>query len=82
MHDECQHKFMFFSSVSRSHKNPLASKRIANIISYLTYEAYCYTSRGLYEEHKFLFTLLMSLKLDLQKGVISIAEFQVFIKGE
>ena len=58
------------------------SKRIGNIIEYLTFEVFRYTCRGLYESHKFLFTLLMTLKIDMQTGKVKPEEFQTFIKGE
>ena len=57
------------------------AKRIAAIIEYLTYEVFRYTCRGLYETHKFLFTLLLALKIDLQKGMVRHEEFGVLIKG-
>ncbi|KAH3783311.1 hypothetical protein DPMN_161247 [Dreissena polymorpha] len=67
---------------SRSDKNPVPTKRIQNIIDYLTYESFRYTCRGLYESHKFLFVLLMTLKIDLQQGKVKHDEFQTFIKGK
>ncbi|KAM4694178.1 LOW QUALITY PROTEIN: dynein axonemal heavy chain 8 [Discoglossus pictus] len=72
---------LFDLSMARSEKSPLPQKRIINIIEYLTYEVYRYTARGLYENHKFLFTLLMTLKIDLQKGTIKHKEFQTLIRG-
>ncbi|XP_039610081.1 dynein heavy chain 5, axonemal-like [Polypterus senegalus] len=72
---------IFDLSMERSVKSPINSKRIANIIEYLTYEVFRYTARGLYEDHKFLFTLLMALKIDLQSKRISHGEFQTLIKG-
>ena len=65
----------------RSDKSPIASKRIANIIDFLTYHVFKYTCRGLYENHKFLFTLLLPLKIGLQSNTIRHDDFQVFIKG-
>lgn len=56
-------------------------KRIQNIIESLTYEVWKYTSRGLYERDKNLYTLLLALKIDMQKGNVKPSEFQVLIKG-
>ncbi len=50
-------------------------------MEYLTFEVFRYTARGLYEDHKFLFTLLLTLKIDLQAKNVSHSEFQTFIKG-
>ncbi|XP_078482966.1 dynein axonemal heavy chain 8 [Ciona intestinalis] len=72
---------LFDESMAKSTKSPITSKRINNIIEFLTYTAFRYTCRGLYETHKLLFTLLMALKIDLRKGCIRQSEFQSFIKG-
>ncbi|GCC35016.1 hypothetical protein chiPu_0013494 [Chiloscyllium punctatum] len=72
---------IFDISMERSVKSQVTSKRIANIIEYLTYEVFRYTARGLYENHKFLFTLLMALKIDLQSKKITHEDFQTLIKG-
>uniref|UniRef100_A0A4W2DV70 Dynein axonemal heavy chain 8 n=1 Tax=Bos indicus x Bos taurus TaxID=30522 RepID=A0A4W2DV70_BOBOX len=72
---------LFDQSMARSEKSPLPQKRITNIIEYLTYEVFTYSVRGLYENHKFLFVLLMTLKIDLQRGTVKHREFQALIKG-
>uniref|UniRef100_A0A667YRJ5 Dynein, axonemal, heavy chain 5 like n=1 Tax=Myripristis murdjan TaxID=586833 RepID=A0A667YRJ5_9TELE len=72
---------IFDLSMDKSEKSPLTDQRIANIIDYLTYEVFRYTVRGLYEEHKFIFTFLLALKIDLQKKKIEHNEFQILIKG-
>jgi dynein heavy chain len=72
---------IFDSSMEKSTKSQITSKRILNIIEFLTYQAFRYTARGLYEDHKFLFTLLLALKVDLQARNISHSDFQTFIKG-
>ena len=72
---------IFDISMARSPKSPVTAKRMTNIIEYLTFQAFCYCSRGLYEEHKFLFTLLLALKIDMQRGNVKHSEFQTLIKG-
>ncbi|RZC33299.1 AAA 9 and/or MT domain containing protein, partial [Asbolus verrucosus] len=71
----------FDLSMLRSEKSNITSKRINFIIDYLTYEIFKYKSRGLYETHKYMFVLLMCLKIDLEREHITHEEFQNFIKG-
>ncbi|EDO35603.1 predicted protein [Nematostella vectensis] len=72
---------LFSQSMERSHPSPITSKRINNIIDYLTHEVWRYSCRGLFENHKFLFTLLLAFKIDLQNKRIKHNEFMTLIKG-
>uniref|UniRef100_A0A667YKF5 Dynein, axonemal, heavy chain 5 n=1 Tax=Myripristis murdjan TaxID=586833 RepID=A0A667YKF5_9TELE len=72
---------VFDSAMRRSARSPITSQRIANAITCLTYQVYLYTVRGVYEQHRLLFTLLLALKVDLQAGNISQPEVLTFIKG-
>ena len=58
---------LFDKSMERSEKSPYQRKRIESIVDYLTFEVFRYTLRGLYETDKFLFTLLLTLKIDLNR---------------
>ncbi|XP_018400014.1 PREDICTED: dynein heavy chain 8, axonemal [Cyphomyrmex costatus] len=71
----------FDISMARSEKSPVNQRRINHIIEYLTYDIFKYKSRGLYEIHKYMFILLMTLKIDLQRNNITHEEFQYLIKG-
>ena len=73
---------LFDLSMARSQKSPITSKRINNIIEYLTFEVFRYTARGLYEVDKFLYTTLLTCKIELAGGRIRPEEFQTFIKGD
>ncbi|KGL82064.1 Dynein heavy chain 8, axonemal, partial [Tinamus guttatus] len=72
---------LFDQSMAKSEKSPLPQKRISNIIEFLTFETYAYSVRGLYENHKFLFTLLLTLKIDLERGHVKNKEFHALIRG-
>ncbi|XP_053350448.1 dynein axonemal heavy chain 5 [Clarias gariepinus] len=72
---------IFDNSLEKSPKSQITQKRLDYIMDFLTYEVFRYTVRGLYEDHKFLFTLLLALKIDLQAQNISHSEFHAFIKG-
>ncbi|XP_026319440.1 dynein heavy chain 8, axonemal-like [Hyposmocoma kahamanoa] len=71
----------FDISMERSTPSPITTRRIASIIEYLTFDVFKFISRGFYEKHKYVFTLLLTLKIDLQKEYITFDEFQTFIKG-
>ena len=73
---------VFDISMARSTKSPITSKRIANIIEYLSLSTFKFTARGLYERDKFLFTILLTLKVQMNAGIVRNEEFQCFIKGE
>ncbi|KAL0851104.1 hypothetical protein ABMA28_006975, partial [Loxostege sticticalis] len=71
----------FDISMERSPQSPITQRRIGFIIDYLTFDVFKYISRGFYEKHKYLFTLLLTLKIDMQKEYVSYDEFQTLIKG-
>lgn len=72
---------LFHESMQKSSKIAATQKRIQNINDYLTYRTWFYTSRGLYEDDKLMFTLLMALRIDLRRGKVRYDEFEVLIKG-
>lgn len=72
---------IFDNSITKSVKSPITEERINNILKYLTFEVWAFTSRSLYERHKALFTLMLAVKIDYTKGNITHDEFMAFVKG-
>lgn len=71
----------FDLSLMNAEQSIMLERRIENIISYLTYAIFKYKCRGLYEKHKTLFTILMTLKIDMDQAKITRDQFEYFIKG-
>lgn len=76
-----QFLIIFDNSITKSEKSTDTNERIDIILKYLTHEVWKFTQRSLYERHKALFTLMMAMKIDVYKGVITHEEFLSFIKG-
>jgi dynein heavy chain len=84
---------LFLKSIDSAGKAPLASKRINNIIEFLTYCVYAYIQRGLFEAHKLLFTFLCTMRIAMRGGPgeipgnpgpdawLSQVEFDTILKG-
>ncbi|XP_055377517.1 dynein axonemal heavy chain 5 [Condylostylus longicornis] len=72
---------IFNNSITKSAKSAITEERIQIILRYLTFEVWLFENRSLYERHKQLFTLLLGIKIDYHKGIISHEEFMSFIKG-
>jgi dynein heavy chain, axonemal len=68
-------------AIDRADLATLPSKRIQNIMEYLTYEIYLYIQRGLFERHKLLFALMLANKVMLSAGSVRAADVDVFLKG-
>jgi len=68
-------------SIDRSDKANMPSKRINNIIEYLTYEIYLYIQRGLFERHKIIFALMLTNKILASAGKVRASDVDIFLKG-
>ena len=59
----------------------LVDKRVHNIVETLTYIVYMYVSRGLFEKHKSLYSLLLACEINMEAGAISHLDFSTLLKG-
>jgi dynein heavy chain len=72
---------LFIDAIDRSEQDRTPAKRIENIIQFATFSIFKYVQRGLYEQHKTTYALLLALKIDLKAGIITHKEFQTLIKA-
>jgi dynein heavy chain len=72
---------LFMRSMDEAEKAALASKRVENIIETMTYITYRYINRGLYEDDKLLFVLLLTLKVLVTAGHLSSGDVALFLRA-
>lgn len=72
---------LFVGSIEKAEKAALASKRVSNIIETMTYMTYRYVNRGLYEQDKLTFVLLITLRILVTAGYIKSSDMTVFLRG-
>jgi dynein heavy chain len=72
---------LFDNSIKHSIKSTHTDERITNILNRLNWEVWQFVQRSLFEQDRFLFTLLMVLKIHLHEGKVSHEEFMALIKG-
>ena len=73
---------VFNGSLRRAKPDPSLQKRLSKIIETLKYAVYNYVCTGLFEKHKLMFSLQMSLKLLQGDGQLDAAELDFFLKGD
>lgn len=73
---------VFVSSLQKSKPDSVLSKRLAKIMDTLNYTVYNYACTGLFERHKLMFSLQMTLKLMDLEGAIDSNELSFFLKGD
>jgi len=72
---------LFDYSIEKSPPAPLASKRVVNIIEFVTFHTTCYMQRGFFERHKQIWSLMLTMKIELIAGTLSQQAVQVFLTG-
>ena len=72
---------LFMKSMDVAEKAALASKRVNNIIAAMTYLAYRYVNKGLYEAHKLTFILVLTMKIMVTAGLLTPADVGLFLRA-
>ncbi|XP_058060896.1 dynein axonemal heavy chain 10 [Anopheles bellator] len=72
---------VFAYSLRKAVPDSVLSKRLDNIIGTLTRNVYEYGCIGIFERHKLLYSFQITIKLEQNRGNLSQAEIDFFIKG-
>lgn len=72
---------LFIEGMDKAEKASLASKRVGNIIETLTYLAYRYINRGLYEADKLTFVVVITMKILITHGLLKGSDMTLFLRG-
>ena len=72
---------LFEKSIAKSKKFDDLGERLASLNDYHTYAVYKNTCRGLFEQHKLLFSLQMAVKIMESAGKINREEYEFFLRG-
>lgn len=72
---------LFTSSIARAPRSENIQERIKNLNDFHTYAVYKYTTRGIFEAHKLLLSLQMTLRILYSSNQINIQEWQFFLSG-
>ncbi|KAJ3127608.1 Dynein heavy chain 2, axonemal, partial [Nowakowskiella sp. JEL0407] len=72
---------LYDKSISKSKRHDDLNERIQSLNEYHTYAVYKNTCRGLFGEHKLLFSLQMTAKIMTAAGKINKDEYDFFLRG-
>lgn len=71
---------LFDESMEKSEKCAVTARRIGNIIEYMTYSVWAFAVRGMFKLDMTMTTLMLALRIDLQRKAVRHEEFIVFIQ--
>lgn len=72
---------IFMRSMDKAENSALASKRVGHIVGTMTYMTYRYINRGLYENDKLTFVLLVALKIHVTSQTLKPSDVTLFLRG-
>ncbi|XP_067880132.1 dynein axonemal heavy chain 2-like [Heterodontus francisci] len=72
---------LFNLSIEKSKRSPKLHERIINLNVHHTYAVYRYTCRGLFEQHKLLFSFQVCIKILEVAGKLNMGEYNFFLRG-
>ena len=72
---------VFLQSLERAEPDAMVENRIENILGQQTRDCYNYCCRGIFETHKLMFSLQMTLRIQDGEGTLNKEQLDFFLKG-
>ncbi|TRY65354.1 hypothetical protein DNTS_005929 [Danionella cerebrum] len=74
-------KQLFNNTIESAEKHKDLSKRLQILLDHTLLSAYSTVSRGLFEQHKAIYSFMLCVEIMLHRGEISQQEWQYFLRG-
>ncbi|XP_075463117.1 dynein axonemal heavy chain 6 isoform X2 [Ascaphus truei] len=74
-------KQLFNMTIEAAEKSDDLDIRLATLLSQTLFSAYTNVSRGLFEQHKLIYSFMLCIEIMRQKGEISESEWNFFLRG-
>ncbi|XP_026216049.1 dynein heavy chain 6, axonemal isoform X2 [Anabas testudineus] len=74
-------KQLFNSTIETSEKSSVLEERLQILLDQILLNSYINVSRGLFEQHKLIYSFMLCVEIMRQRGEISEAEWQHFLRG-
>ncbi|XP_059179969.1 dynein axonemal heavy chain 6 [Centropristis striata] len=74
-------KQLFNSTIETSEKSSVLEERLQILLDQILLNSYTNVSRGLFEQHKLIYSFMLCVEIMRERGEISDAEWQHFLKG-
>ena len=75
------HSQLFNSTIETSQKSSELEKRLQILLDQILLNSYINVSRGLFEQHKLIYSFMLCVEIMRQSGEISDGEWQHFLRG-
>lgn len=75
------HPQLFNSTIETSEKSSVLEERLQILLDQILLSSYINVSRGLFEQHKLIYSFMLCVEVMRQRGEISDAEWQHFLRG-
>ncbi|XP_071360020.1 dynein axonemal heavy chain 6 [Trachinotus anak] len=74
-------KQVFNSTIETSEKSSVLEERLQILLDQILLNSYISVSRGLFEQHKLIYSFMLCIEIMRQRGEISDVEWQHFLRG-